>query len=279
MWINLQTCIDTLHSLRICEQRNIDVHLRLDDLVRMRELRVLFIYGVKSIHVHSWRKPAAPIDANQQLPLADLEFHAPVVAESASALTEWVITYFDGILFFFFSFIALYPHLEALEIICWPGSAVPMSLDLVAALRHNDSLQSMRIFGISLTGRGDAAGSELRFLRHLRVCEVWNEEHTVLLACILRHLQTNEGRMPNLKRLALEQTNLALVAGVAALPRFILLFSDASSVRCLTRCSRWHCTVAGRSWANARSSDHRVNCARWPTRSRRRASAEVNVEG
>ena len=87
---DLQTCRDTLRAFKIASMNgNIDVQLRLDDLVRMRQLRELHIDGVASINVQSWLV-APTADAVNQLPsLTSLEFDTPeFFLESPSALTE-----------------------------------------------------------------------------------------------------------------------------------------------------------------------------------------------
>ena len=109
--------------------------------------------------------------------------------------------------------VALYPHLVKLHLAI--HNTVPLSLDLPAALRRNDSLRSMSFQSIELIGRVptmDVTEGGLRWLRTLEKCKAWGGEHTVLLDCILHHLRMNEGRMDNLKHLGLNRSNLGLLA-------------------------------------------------------------------
>ena len=87
MRMQLQTCRDTLRSLDVTGQRDHTVHLHLDDLVRMRELRALRIDSALSVRIYS--RTAVSTGVDQPLPLSKLEFnYTPIHVESPTALTR-----------------------------------------------------------------------------------------------------------------------------------------------------------------------------------------------
>ena len=112
---------------------------------------------------------------------------------------------------------------------------IGVELDLPMALRRNDALQSLHLNNITLVGCAPSIEGELRFLRTLKKCHV---THNVLLECIERHLQLNDGRMPNLKQLYLSRADLTLIAWVLPITCFTPSFPVASSAHWPTRCSR-----------------------------------------
>ena len=81
----MQTCLTTLRSLSAIEL-HIDVCLRLDDLVRMHNLRTLRAEFVASIHLHSRTATSRGVD--QLLSLVELKFHAPLAVDTPTVLTE-----------------------------------------------------------------------------------------------------------------------------------------------------------------------------------------------
>ena len=82
----LQTCCDTLRTLSVHMEHNAANHtLKVDDLARMRELRVLDICGGESICIEA--RTTASVGG--ELPLTELKFHnTSIVANSPAALTE-----------------------------------------------------------------------------------------------------------------------------------------------------------------------------------------------
>ena len=78
----------------------------------------------------------------------------------------------------------------------------PISLDLPVALRRNDSLKLLQLNFIVRVGSMpsiDVAEDKLRILRMLENCEVRGDpEHAsnVLLKCIVKYLELNDGCTP-----------------------------------------------------------------------------------
>ena len=93
--MHLQRCLGSLRSLEVYASaapvpwhNTINVHLRLDDLARMCELRVLRIYGVASVHVLPWQDRVAFAGVTQPLPLTEIEFHTRIIVEPPPVFTE-----------------------------------------------------------------------------------------------------------------------------------------------------------------------------------------------